>query len=647
MSILKKILLVIISTLVLASLAIVVLTGVYVADNNNRIVSSILERFQEDTLKNMEMLDENGKSISTNLTSAEESVHTIILNLYKMSYDTLVMAMANQIFPMIESFDFDSPKKVVEAVMQSNSGIKAVRLATSETPAMSDIMKFGEFVDTSDRITFTETIKGDFAFLKIDIQVSLAGMDGMDVLARIDTLFENINKDNMQLAQVLLENSKESMAGAEDYAKEVGDKAKAGMVQKIILAMIFGTLIVCLIFAYFIRNSITRPIGRTVDLILELEKGHIGTKLNLQRKDEIGTLANSMDALGESLRHEVVGSLEKLSRGNLTFDAVPRDQDDMVRSALRDTCRDLNQIMAQILAAADQIKSGAAQVTDTSQSLSQGASEQASSIEEISSSMSQLGSQTRTNAENANQANQLSDVSRQAAQKGNRQMEEMVRAMADINQSSQNISKIIKVIDEIAFQTNLLALNAAVEAARAGKHGKGFAVVAEEVRNLAARSAKAARETAELIEGEVEKTAAGSEIANQTAEALHEIVTSINQVSDLVVEIANASNEQAQGIAQVTLGLGQIDQVAQQTTASAEESAAAAEELSSQAVQLQTMLARFTLQEKYGRRSVLQPHHLPPAEQNKHNLTEEKKRKMGQQEQNLITLEDDKEREKS
>ncbi len=376
------------------------------------------------------------------------------------------------------------------------------------------------------------------------------------------------------------------------------DRLEKNMRKNIIL--VTGSLLVALfLFSIgmfvLIRKLITTPIGRTKQMIQALERGHLGTRLNMTQLDEIGQMARSMDSFSESLEYDVVGSLEKMAAGNLTFSVIPKDDHDVIRGVLVKTGNDLNVVLEQIDVAADQIASGAGQVTDSSHSLSQGATQQATSLEEISSSLMQMASQTRTNAENANQANDLAVQAREAAKQGNVQMQDMVTAMAEINDAGQSISKIIKVIDEIAFQTNLLALNAAVEAARAGKHGKGFAVVAEEVRSLAARSAKAAKETAALIEGSVQKVANGSEIANQTAQALDSIGQGIIHVSELISDIATASNEQAEGIAMVNKGLDQIDQVTQQNTALAEESAAAAQELAGQAAQLQEMLSRFTL----------------------------------------------------
>ena len=644
MSILKKILLVLVTTLGITSLAVITLTGVYIADNNNKIVSSIFERFQTDTQKSIELLDQNSQSIATELDTAGQSTREIILDLYNTSFNTLAIAMANQIFPMIESFDFDSPKTVVDSVLKSNNAIKGVRLTTSdsENPSEADIYEFGNLAEGQDRLTFSESIKGDFAYLAIEIQVSL---EGLQELERVGSVFSNINEDNQKLTQSLRVNTNSSLKNAEVFAQEVGDNAKSKLLQKIILVLLICVILACVLLAVFIRNSITEPISKTVHVIQELEKGHIGSRLNLNRTDEIGILARSMDSLGESLQKEVVASLEMMARGDLTFDVTPRDDQDVVRGALQKSCADLNELMAQIYAAVDQMNSGASQVTDSSQSLSQGATEQASSLEEISSSMHQLGDQTTTNAENANQANQLSNISKDSAEKGNQQMQKMVDAMTAIYDSGQNISKIIKVIDEIAFQTNLLALNAAVEAARAGKHGKGFAVVAEEVRNLAARSAQAAKETASLIEGSTNKTKMGSEISSQTAEALNEIVDSVNQVSGLVVEIATSSNEQAQGISQINTGLGQIDQVAQQTTANAEESAAAAEELSAQANELRALLSRFTLKLEYQKtsappKSKLNQPRLPAAEYPSAEKWEDADEKYQKKAESMISLDD-------
>lgn len=371
-----------------------------------------------------------------------------------------------------------------------------------------------------------------------------------------------------------------------------------------------GTILLLIVAVVLIARTISRPINLGLALAEDIAKGDLSRRLNLDRGDEIGKLGNALDRMADSLSQSA-DAAKKVAEGNLAIEiklASPRDQ---LGLSLQKMVADLNDVMRQVQVAGSQIAGGASQVSDASQSLSQGATEAAASLEEITSSMGQMNSQTRLNADNANQANQISNEVTDSAQQGSQHMEQMVKAMEEINASSQNVAKIIKVIDEIAFQTNLLALNAAVEAARAGQHGKGFAVVAEEVRNLAARSSKAASETAELIDGSVEKVKSGAEIADRTAGALKEIVTGVGKVTDLVAEIAAASNEQAEGIAQVNEGLGQIDSVTQQNTANAEEGAAAAEELSGQAEHLKQQLQRFQLKHQVSE-NYSQPRIAPP-----------------------------------
>lgn len=295
--------------------------------------------------------------------------------------------------------------------------------------------------------------------------------------------------------------------------------------------------------------------------------------------------------------NKLVAAANKIAEGDLDviIDVDTRDEVGILASSFKKMSNNINEVMSNISNASEQVASGSKQVSDSSMELSQGATEQASSIEQLTASIEEISSQTKINADNANEANELAEIAKENAVQGNSQMKEMLRAMEEINESSSSISKIIKVIDEIAFQTNILALNAAVEAARAGQHGKGFAVVAEEVRNLAARSANAAKETTAMIEGSIKKVEGGTKIATETSAALNKIVDGIAKVANIVGDIAIASNEQATGISQINQGIMQVSEVVQTNSATSEESAAASEELSSQAELLREQVAKFKL----------------------------------------------------
>ncbi|HET98155.1 MAG TPA: HAMP domain-containing protein, partial [Desulfurivibrio alkaliphilus] len=230
---------------------------------------------------------------------------------------------------------------------------------------------------------------------------------------------------------------------------------EAGIRNVLLILGAIAALIMVLIVGinYLTTRAITMPIGKTVEMLKEMGRGRLDKRLRLDSNDEIGTMAKTMDEFADTLQHQVVAALQKLAQGDLTSEIKPVDEQDLIGNALLKTHEDLNRIVGEILVATEQIAAGSGQVSSASQSLSQGATESAASLEEITSSMTEMASQTKLNAENSTQANQLADQARDRAETGNEQMEKMMVAMGEINQAGQNISKIIKVIDEIAFQT--------------------------------------------------------------------------------------------------------------------------------------------------------------------------------------------------
>lgn len=340
---------------------------------------------------------------------------------------------------------------------------------------------------------------------------------------------------------------------AEREVARIADENRSGIFANIVVAAIL--IIISLAAGVYFSRDLSARLKELGAAAARIADGDLVTEVKTSTGDELGDAAASFEIMRQRV-HESVSDIHNV---------------------------------------ADQVAAGAKNVSDASMGLSQGATEQAASVEELSASISEIASQTASNAENAERANALTRNCRSHAEQGNEDMKAMLDAMEEINNSSNNISKIIKVIDEIAFQTNILALNAAVEAARAGQHGKGFAVVAEEVRNLAARSAKAAKETTDMIEGSIEKVNVGRTIANKTAEVLGAIVGNVADVADIVEGIAKASNEQKLAIDQINQGVNQVSQVVQSNSATSEEAASASQQLSAQADRMRERVRHFKL----------------------------------------------------
>lgn len=317
-------------------------------------------------------------------------------------------------------------------------------------------------------------------------------------------------------------------------------------------------------------------------------------KLQIKSNDEIAMLSNSFSSMLDSLQYKAQ-VIQFVAEGDLSQNIMKASEHDQLGQSLIEMSSSLNTLMNEIKQTVVEVANGAENVSNAGQLLSQGAVEQASSLEEITSSLNSINQKSKDNAVNAVEASNLAKLASEKTTIGNNNMNNLLAAMDRISESSNNISSVVKVIDDIAFQINLLALNANVEAARAGKYGKGFAVVADEVRNLAIRSAEAAKETSEMMEITGRNVLDGKKTAEQTSEQLKEILNEIIKVSHVLSEIASSSGEQAQGVDQINAGLEQIDSVTQSNSSSAEESASAGEELAAQALGLKSLIDRFKL----------------------------------------------------
>jgi methyl-accepting chemotaxis protein len=337
------------------------------------------------------------------------------------------------------------------------------------------------------------------------------------------------------------------------------------------LNLLVGSGIVCTLlgaaFGWIVSRSITSPIAQAVAVARRIAEGDLRAEVQTTRRDELGDLLQAIGGMAVNLRH----------------------------------------LVGEVVNGAHLVADTSTQIAQGNVDLSQRTEEQASTLEETASSMEELTSSVTQNADHARQASELAVDASQVARKGGEVVGQVVRTMTGISDSSRKISEIIGVIDGIAFQTNILALNAAVEAARAGEQGRGFAVVAAEVRNLAQRSAAAAKEIKALIGSSVEQVDAGSRLVEAAGRTMDDIVASVKKVSDLISEIAAASHEQSSGIEQVNTAVTQMDQVVQQNASLVEEATGATESMKEQAATLLRTVARFRIDDAAAQPARVQP----------------------------------------
>ncbi len=471
--------------------------------------------------------------------------------------------------------------------------------------AQEELTVLGSTVDTI-RLTY----QGDFATLdKID-----------SLTATLESVYQTyktacLSNDVDGSFAIYKENIVGALSEMNVYIEEVSSVAQARAkaiyqdgattaTTVTIVAVVVGCISigVAIFMMIYITKALTTGIGEIHKAASKMAVGDFNINMTYQSKDEIGELADNMRSLCSSNKEIITDIgyiLKELSDGNLTVDTrnagyyVGAYKEILV--SMHTLIDKLDTIMRKINESAEQVSSGSDQVSAGAQALAQGATEQASSVEELAATIHVISEQIHNNADSAKESSVKTRESGTEMDHANQKMEELVAAMNEISQSSSETMNIIKTIEDISFQTNILALNASVEAARAGAAGKGFAVVAGEVRNLAGKSADAAKNTSDLIESTVKSIARGNNLVNEVATMMSNVATASKSVAELSDKISEASAEASDSITQVNIGVEQISNVVQTNSATAEQSAAASEELSGQALTLKELIAEFRL----------------------------------------------------
>lgn len=499
---------------------------------------------------------------------------------------------------LINSYEaiYQSRIDVREAILEvgnSNEVLKYEKTCKDSIPVFTDNLKEYRKTAKQDSLVLIDEIdklynESYVIAMNNAIQETKAGKarEAASELDRVSDKTELLFQDLQKLVDIRMES-----------AKETSDSNERSALIMTIVLIVFAVIgaIAGIFLGKRISLTITKPIGRVVEAADLIALGHVDIDLSdMLSKDETGQLAASFNQMVDGIRKQVVAA-EVISKGDFTQEVPLRSGEDALGLALDRIKNELSNTLQLISMAADQVNTGSEQVSSAAQALSSGATEQAASVEELNASIVSVAERASQNAVSVNNATTYVDQSVKGITESHEFMQRLNDAMRDIGEDSHQISKISKLVEDIAFQTNILALNAAVEAARAGSAGKGFAVVADEVRNLAAKSAEAAKQTSDLIQKSATTVAEGERIASETLGVLGQVAEKSQLVDQAIREIDEASTEQAAAIEQINQGLSQVSAVIQNNAATAEESSASSEELAAQAQTLQQEVSKFRL----------------------------------------------------
>ena len=544
--------------------------------------------------------------------------YTIILTLLIMSCVVSIVDFI-RLGGQIETF-YDGPFTVNDSASVINSNFERMQKSVYRSISNTDSEIVKEAI--TDARNCAAIIQEELPVVKAHFLGDQQIIDRLDaVLAKLAPMREHVltlasENQKAEAAEYMEHNNIIAIQEAQvelnsliESGNKKGENLVSGLREKQAMAVftviILGgiSVAVSVVFGVYITHGITQPVTELEQAARAMAKGEFSTvRVAYDSRDELGSLAGDIRSMVKTLTDVIQNEtyiLNEMAEGNFSVHSE-RDEyyigefEQLLRS-MKKINRGLSELLLQISQSADNVAASSEQVSSGSQNLAQGTTEQAASVEELTGMMSEISDQAYRNSRDAQEASEKAQMVKENATESSRSMQEMVKAMAEISGKSDEIRKIVKTIEDFSFQTNILALNAAVEAARAGDRGKGFSVVANEVRSLANQSSAASKSTAALIQSSLQAVENGRKIANETDNALAEVVSGIDNVSELLFHITDASSKQFDANRQVTENINLISEVVQTNSATAEECAAASEELASQAQLLKELVSHFKL----------------------------------------------------